>query len=73
MAPNARLRQIMLVINMLGRIVHQRLRTQSYLVWRSTNIAKADSHPLVLEQILWQPVMMPSGDVYPCIDYWMPH
>jgi hypothetical protein len=25
------------------------------------------------EKILWQPVMMPSGDLYPGIDYWMPH
>jgi hypothetical protein len=25
------------------------------------------------EEILWQPIMMPSGDLYPSIDYWMPH
>jgi hypothetical protein len=25
------------------------------------------------EEILWQPVMMPSGDLYPGIDYWMSH
>jgi hypothetical protein len=25
------------------------------------------------EEILGKPVMMPSGDLYPSIDYWMPH
>ena len=25
------------------------------------------------EEILWQPVMMPSGDLYLSIDYWMSH
>jgi len=25
------------------------------------------------EEMLGKPVMMPSGDLYPSIDYWMPH
>jgi hypothetical protein len=25
------------------------------------------------EEILGKPVKMPSGDLYPSIDYWMPH
>jgi hypothetical protein len=25
------------------------------------------------EEIFGKPVMMPSGDLYPSIDYWMPH
>jgi hypothetical protein len=45
-------------------LIHNRI-----VVWPHRHLERGSG----TEEILGKPVMMPSGDLYPSIDYWMPH